>query len=80
MWIDFSNNYIDNISVGFLKIVGYIDLFGNRIYYFDRKFFCGLYNLKLLNLEKNWINILLMYKGFFVDLYFFIKLNLKGNI
>lgn len=79
-WIDLSNNHIDNISVGFPKIVGYIDLSGNMIHQLNRKPFRGLYNLKSLNLERNRINISSMYKGLFADLHSLTELNLKGNI
>lgn len=79
-WIDLSNNYIANISSGFPTNVSYINLSGNRIQQLDMHPFHGLFNLKTLNLERNRINITLMYRGLFANLHSLTELSLKGNI
>lgn len=79
-WIDLSNNDISNISSGFPRNVTYINLSGNMIQKFDMHPFYGLFNLKTLNLERNRINITMMYRGLFADLTSLTELSLKGNI
>lgn len=79
-WIDLSNNEISNISSGFPKNVSYIDLSRNGIQQLGKQPFRGLYSLQTLNIERNKINITLMYKGLFADLHSLTELSLKGNI
>nr|XP_011438585.2 toll-like receptor 4 [Crassostrea gigas] len=79
-WIDLSNNSIANLSRGFPRNVSYINLSSNKIQQLNMHPFNGLFNLKTLNLERNRINITLMYKGLFIDLHSLTELSLKGNI
>lgn len=80
IWVDLSNNHIEEITSGFPKNVRYIDLSGNKIQHLDGHPFRGLLYLKTLNLERNAINISLLYQGLFSDLHSLTELSFKGNI
>ncbi|XP_052712103.1 toll-like receptor 4 [Crassostrea angulata] len=80
IWIDLSNNEISNISSGFPRNVSYINLSENNIQELVMHPFHRLSNLKTLNLERNMINITMVYSGLFADLTSLTELSLKGNI
>lgn len=80
IWVDLSNNLIEEITSGFPKNVRYIDLSANKIQHLDGQPFLGLFHLKTLNLERNVLNISLLYQGVFSDLHSLTELSFKGNI
>lgn len=80
IWVDLSNNVIEEITSGFPKNVRYIDLSANKIQHLDGQPFLGLFHLKTLNLERNVLNISLLYQGVFSDLHSLTELSFKGNI
>lgn len=77
---DLSNNLIEEIISGFPKNIRYINLSGNKIQHLDSQPFRGLFHLKTLNLERNVIDISLLYQGLFSDLHSLTELSFKGNI
>lgn len=78
-WIDLSNNQIYWNNNWFPSNVSYLDLSRNSLHGLYGHPFRGLYNLKTLNLEKNYLNISYLYSDYFADLQSLTELNLRGN-
>lgn len=74
-WINLSNNQIYWNNNWFPSNVSYLDLSRNSLHILYGHPFRGLYNLKTLNLEKNYLNISYLYSDFFADLQSLTELN-----